>query len=237
MARPHAALTPLEAPRIRTGDVFATAFHRYGGAFATLGALAFAFWAVPAVATYILDATIDSDRAVAFSSLALAVVAFFSYCGAVAAYVGGRLRAKLPAVIATAVVAAPPIAILPVLFPPAVAVIAFAFLVSPFVLAPVAVGAGDAGVRDALTTSVPLVGRGHILRGTAIASGVVLISVGVWVGFSLALAPVPSTPKVVINAFLWGVIAWPLAALVFRSFYGALTGKLVVRQGDVGPER
>jgi hypothetical protein len=236
MARPHAALRPLEAPRIRTGDVFATAFHRYGGAFATLGALAFAFWVVPAVATYVLDATIDSDRAVAFSSLALAVVAFFSYCGAVAAHVGGRLRAKLPAVIATAVVAAPPIAILPVLFPPALAVIAFAFLVSPFVLAPVAVGAGDAGVRGALTTTIPLM-RGHILRGTAIASGVVLISVAIWLGFSLALAPVPSTPRVAINAFLWGVIAWPLAALVFRSFYGALTGKLVVRQGDIGPER
>ena len=42
--------------------------------------------------------------------------------------------------------------------------------------------------------------------------------------------PLGLNPRRVVAVLLWALVYWPLSALVFRSLYGALAGRLVVRR-------
>jgi len=45
----------------------------------------------------------------------------------------------------------------------------------------------------------------------------------------VALSPLGGRARVIATLVLWAAVAWPIAGLMLRSLYGALSGRLVVR--------
>ena len=50
-----------------------------------------------------------------------------------------------------------------------------------------------------------------------------------FLAFGIALSPLGGRARVVATLVLWAAVAWPIAGLMLRSLYGALSGRLVVR--------
>jgi hypothetical protein len=210
------------------GDIFATAFARYGGGFATFGLMTLAAAAAPAVLLgVLLGVSSPAFGLVALETL-LATVAYLSLVGAVAAVLGERLQRRFWAIVGTSVLASPVIAVCILLLGPA-ALLVLPFLGPFFVLAPVAAGAGDAAGADACRRSFALVARRGYTRSLGVMAGLELIGLLLWLGLTIALSPVGGTAHQVIAGGLWTLVFWPLSALVFRNLYGSLTGRLVVR--------
>jgi hypothetical protein len=216
---------------VGVGDIFATAFARYGGGFATFGVMTAAAAAAPAVLLGVLLAMSSPSVGLVAAETLLATVAYLSLVGAVTAVLGERLRRRLWAVIGTSVLASPVIAVCLVLLGPA-ALLVLPFLGPFFVLAPVAAGAGDSAGADACRRAFTLVARRGYLRSLGVMAGLELIGLLLWLGLSTALSPIGGTAHQVIAGALWTFTFWPLSALVFRNLYGSLTGRLVVRLRD-----
>jgi hypothetical protein len=49
-----------------------------------------------------------------------------------------------------------------------------------------------------------------------------------WLGLFIALSPLGEGVRAGAAMVVWGAIFGPLSALVFRAFYGARTGRLVL---------
>src|SRR4051794_28292153 len=113
-----AAGVPAAAPgrSIPVGDIFATAFVRYGGGFATYGVMSLAAALLPGLAITAL-ALADSGQQVNLVVVAITgTLAYFVLLGAVTASIGGRLRTHASAVLLTAIVAMPAVALVIALF-------------------------------------------------------------------------------------------------------------------------
>src|SRR5207244_9732178 len=80
---------------VGVGDIFATAFARYGGGFATFGVMTAAAAAAPAVLLGVLLASSSPAVGLVAAETLLATVAYLSLVGAVTAVLGERLRRRL----------------------------------------------------------------------------------------------------------------------------------------------
>ena len=87
-------------------------------------------------------------------------------------------------------------------------------------------------VARVFTYEVPEeVGKGAIVQvrlGRSTTRGVV-VELGVEAPPGIALSPVGGRVRVIATLIVWAAVAWPIAGLMLRSLYGALSGRLVVR--------
>jgi hypothetical protein len=205
------------------GDIFATAFNRYGGGFLTFGLLAL-LHAVPlAVLLAIADATDGGGGGVSVGLTAAATLTYLLYAGNVTALLGGRLRASLPAVASAAALSTPALTLAIVVLGPVYVAVPAPFLFPFFLLAPVAAGV------EACRRSFRLVSRQGYLRSAACVAALEIVGVGVFLAFRVVLGPIGGTVQSAVAGTLWVAVFWPLSALVLRNLYGALDGRLVVR--------
>src|SRR5947208_2112551 len=119
MARRRAAPVPAPAPAegerrddatraaAGVGDIFATAFNRYGGGFVTFGLLALGHAVPLALLLAVAEAGDASGGGVSVALTAVATLSYLLYVGNVTALLGGRLRSALPAVASAALLATP----------------------------------------------------------------------------------------------------------------------------------
>jgi hypothetical protein len=210
------------------GDIFATAFVRYGGGFLTYGLMSLAAALVPTVAVLVLLATDPGDGVTLATVAVSGSIAYLSLLGAVTAAIGERLRSHLGAILLTSVIAMPPVAVVIAVLGPA-ALLVLPFVLPFFALAPIVAGAGDGSGVTACRAALRLVGRRGYLRSLGVVAGLELIGALLWVSFSIALSPVAGNARTVAIAFVWVAIFWPISALVLRNLYGALTGRLTIR--------
>ena len=215
-------------PPVHVGDIFATAFVRYGGGFLTYGLMSLVAALVPTAAVLVLVATDPGDGVTLATVAVSGSLAYLTLLGAVTASIGARLRSHLGAIVSTSVVAMPPIAVVIAVLGPA-ALLVLPFVLPFFALAPIVAGAGDGSGVTACRRALSVVGRRGYLRSLGVVAGLELIGALLWVSFSIALSPVAGTARSVAIAFVWVAIFWPISALVLRNLYGALTGRLTIR--------
>lgn len=220
---------PLVDPPAReatTSDLIATAFARYGGGFVTYGVAAVLLCAIPGAAVAIARA--QHARFAVFAAVLsfFASLAYMLLVGLIAADAGHRVRRRLVPIAVTAPIAAAPVAAI-------VAALGFAALiVLPVVLAAcalaaVAAGAGDAAGVAALRRACTLA-FGSFRRSVGLGAVVELMGVLLWLGLFIALSPLGEGIRAGTAMVVWGAIYGPLSALVFRAYYGARTGRLVL---------
>jgi hypothetical protein len=226
-----AATAAAPAPSIPVGDIFATAFVRYGGGFLTYGLMALAAAILPAAAIAVLAAVDAGDGVNLAVIAATGSVAYLSLLGAVTAAIGERLRSHLGAVVLTAVTATPPVAVVIAVLGP-LALLVLPFVLPFFALGPIAAGAGDGRGVTACRETLRLVRRHGYLRSLGVVAGLELIGALLWVSFSIAFSPITGNLRSAAIILVWIAIFWPLSALVLRSLYGALTGRLTIRSKD-----
>jgi hypothetical protein len=220
--------------RVRIGDIFASAFTRYGGNFATLGLIALALCALPAAAWLAAEGG-DAGAPARTSAVLLAgTLSYFVLVGAATVAIGRRVRARALPIALTAVLSCLPMLALIIALPPQMWLIAFPFLLPLFVLAPVVSGAEEAAGVAALRRAFALVVRRGYWRAAGVSSGAVLLGIVLWIAIALASSPIPSSARPAVVGLLWFVIYGPLSALVFRALYGALSGRLTVQRGPAG---
>ena len=217
-------------PQHSSSDIFATALNRYAASYLTFGGLALLVAVLPVTA--VAAARGADARPVIVSTLGLAVsaYAFLVLCGLVTASIGGRTRETLLRVVGAALLVWPAFAIVLAALQ-LVGIAALPVLLVPLALAPVAAGAGDGSPLAAVRRALVLV-RGSYRRSLVVSALAVLGGTFIYLALYLALSPVPRDVRVGVTLVLWAVITWPIAALVMRSLYGALTGRLVVRLRD-----
>jgi hypothetical protein len=102
-------------------------------------------------------------------------------------------------------------------------------LLPPFGLAPVAAGAGDGAGFRALRRALVLCGQGGYRRSLVPCAITASFAAVLFLAFGIALSPVGGRVRVLATLIVWAAVAWPIAGLMLRSLYGALSGRLVVR--------
>ena len=195
--------------------------------------MALAAWVVTAVCWYVLDAAGLSEELSTALTTAVGWFLYFVLAGAVTATIGGRLRETLGRVAATSVFASILPIVLFIVFKPALSLVFLPFALPIVVLAPVMAGAGDAWFLRGVWASARLVAQGNWMRSAAVASGALLIGIVLWVGLSVAFSSLSPAGQALVVTALWSVVYGPVSSLVYRSLYGALTGRMVVTR----PER
>jgi hypothetical protein len=221
--------TPAETRghEIRTADLVATALTRYAQAFATFGLMALVAAAFPALVVIVLrEANARAEIIVTFGSYAAAAAAL-ALAGAMTAFIGKRLRCTLPGIVATALVAAVPFGAIAIFHLAAIFLVPL--LLPPFGLAPVAAGAGDGAGFRALRRALVLCGHGGYRRSLVPCAITASFAAVLFLAFGIALSPVGGRVRVLATLIVWAAVAWPIAGLMLRSLYGALSGRLVVR--------
>jgi hypothetical protein len=228
VATPTETQPILEPParEATVSDLIATAFARYGGGFVTYGVAAVVLCAIPGVAVAI--ARSQHARFAVFAAVLayFASLAYMLLVGLIAADAGRRVRRRLRPIALTAPIAAIPVAIV-------VAALGFAALfVLPLVLAAcvltaVAAGAGDASGTAAARAGSTLAFR-SFRRSVGLGAVVEVMGVLLWLGLFIAFSPLGEGVRAGAAMVVWGAIYGPLSALVFRAYYGARTGRLVL---------
>jgi hypothetical protein len=211
---------------VSISDLLATAFARYGGGFLTYGVTSLALSAIPGVAVAIARGQ-HARFSIFAAVLALSTAwAYMLLAGLIAADAGRRVRGRAVAVLVTAPLAAIPVGLITAgLTLAALLVLPFVFV--PCALAAVAAGAGDAQGPAAIRLGCRL-GFGSFRRSVGLAALVEVLGVLLWLGLFIALSPLPEGVRAGTAMVVWGAIFGPISALVFRAYYGALTGRLVV---------
>jgi hypothetical protein len=226
---PDAAETKSEArnDEIRTADLVATALTRYAQAFATFGLMALVAAAFPAlVVAGLRGADAGAEEIVMIGSFAAAAAAL-ALAGAMTAFIGKRLRRTLPGIVATALLVAPPFGAIAILHLTAIFLVPL--LLAPLGLAPVAAGAGDGAGLAACRRALALCGGGGYRRSLVPCAITASFAAVLFLAFGIALSPLGGSARVIATLILWAAVAWPIAGLMLRSLYGALSGRLVVR--------
>jgi hypothetical protein len=228
VATPTETQPILEPParEATVSDLIATAFARYGGGFVTYGVAAVVLCAIPGVAVAI--ARSQHARFAVFAAVLayFASLAYMLLVGLIAADAGRRVRRRLRPIALTAPIAAIPVAIV-------VAALGFAALfVLPLVLAAcvltaVAAGAGDASGAAAARAGSALA-FGSFRRSIGLGAVIEVMGVLLWLGLFIAFSPLGQGVRAGTAMVVWGAIYGPLSALVFRAYYGARTGRLVL---------
>jgi hypothetical protein len=221
-------VSQVERPEAPMSDLFATAVHRFGNAWADLVVATVVAMAVATVPVLAVAAT-ASNRATYATSLLCYGIAYFGVLGHVILRglpdraPRGRVVATYATAVLVGVVAA--FAMLSLWF--------YALVVLPLVLLVVpAVAAGDRALPGALAWGVRL----------AVANFRRVW--GMWMITVLFCGPVAISMFLVVQAFsgsitgtllalaLTAPIAWPFSALFVRALYGDLTGRSVVAPQD-----
>ena len=225
--------TETRGGEIRTADLVATALTRYAQAFATFGLMALVAAAFPAVVVAALrGADADAEVIVTVGSFAAAAGAL-ALAGAMTAFIGQRLRRTLPGIVATALLVAPPFGVIAILHLAAIFIVPL--LLAPLGLAPVAAGAGDGAGLTACRRALSLCAGGGYRRSLVPCAITASFAAALFLAFGIALSPVGGRARVVVTLVLWAAVAWPIAGLMLRSLYGALSGRLVVRLRPEAP--
>jgi hypothetical protein len=212
---------------IRTADLVATALTRYAQAFATFGLMALVAAVFPVLVVVALrGAGARAEIIVTVGSFAAAAAAL-ALAGAMTAFIGQRLRATLPGIVATALLVAPVFGVIAILHLAAIFVVPL--LLAPLGLAPVAAGAGDGAGLKACRRALELCGDGGYRRSLVPCAIAASFAAILFLAFGIALSPLGGSVRVIATLILWAAVAWPIAGLMLRSLYGALSGRLVVR--------
>ncbi len=156
-----------------------------------------------------------------------ASLAYMLLAGLIAADAGRRVRRRLVAIVVTAPIAAIPVAVV-VAALGLVALLVLPFVLAPCVLAAVAAGAGDAAGRAARSGAGARSPSARSAARPASPPSSRRMGVLLWLGLFIALSPLAEGIRAGSAMVVWGAIYGPLSALVFRAFYGARTGRLVL---------
>ncbi len=143
------------------------------------------------------------------------------------AFIGQRLRATLPGIVLTALLVAPAFGAIAILHLAAIFVVPL--LLAPLGLAPVAAGGGDGAGISAIRRALTLCGQGGYRRSLVPCAICASFAAIIFLAFGIALSPIGGRARVIATLVLWAAVAWPIAGLMLRSLYGALSGRLVVR--------
>ena len=112
-----------------------------------------------------------------------------------------------------------------------------AIVLLPFALFPPIIAAsGDASGLAAVWGGVRATFR-WFRRAYACVLGLVLVAVGLWLGFTGLFFAVPGTLGEQLRLALTTLLMWPISALVFRNLYGDMTGRLVIQDAPGENER
>lgn len=220
---------PIAEPPAREAtisDLIATAFARYGGGFVTYGVAAVLLCAIPGAAVAVARSQHARFSVFAAVLAYFASLAYMLLAGLIAADAGRRVRRRSVAIVVTAPIAAIPVAVV-VAALGLVALLVLPFVLAPCVLAAVAAGAGDAAGVGAVRRGCVLA-FGALRRSAGLAAVVEAMGVLLWLGLFIALSPLAEGIRAGSAMVVWGAIYGPLSALVFRAFYGARTGRLVL---------
>jgi hypothetical protein len=219
--------TETRGAEIRTADLVASALTRYAQAFATFGLMALVAAIFPAVVVIALRAAeAPAEVIVTFGAFATAAAAL-ALAGAMTAFIGHRLRATLPGVVLTALIVAPVFGAAAILHLAAIFLVPL--LLAPLGLAPVVAGAGEASGFAACRRALSLCRAGGYRRALVPCAITATFAAVIFLAFGIALTPLGSRARVIGTLILWAAVAWPIAGLMLRSLYGALSGRLVVR--------
>lgn len=229
VSAPEAAKTNGEtlADEIRTADLVATALTRYAQAFATFGLMALVAGAFPALVVAGLRSSGAGPEEIVMIGSFAAAAAALALAGAMTAFIGRRLRSTLPGIVATALLVAPPFGVVAILH--LAAIFVAPLLLAPLGLAPVAAGAGDGAGLAACRRALALCGGGGYRRSLVPCAITASFAAALFLAFGIALSPLGGRARVIATLILWAAVAWPIAGLMLRSLYGALSGRLVVR--------
>ena len=157
-----------------------------------------------------------------------AAAAALALAGAMTAFIGQRLRRTLPGIVATALLVAPPFGVIAILHLAAIFLVPL--LLTPLGLAPVAAGAGDgAGLTRAAGARSSSAAHGGYRRSLVPCAITASFAAILFLAFGIALSPLGGRVRVIATLIVWAAVAWPIAGLMLRSLYGALSGRLVVR--------
>ena len=212
---------------IRTADLVATALTRYAQAFATFGLMALVAAAFPALVVVVLRSANAGAEAIVMAGSFAAAAAALALAGAMTAFIGQRLRRTLPGIVATALLVAPPFGVIAILHLAAIFLVPL--LLAPLGLAPVAAGAGDGAGFTACRRALELCAGGGYRRSLVPCAITASFAAALFLAFGVALSPLGGRARVIATVVVWAAVAWPIAGLMLRSLYGALSGRLVVR--------
>jgi len=229
VSEPATAETPAETRghEIRTADLVATALTRYAQAFATFGLMALVAAAFPAFVVIVLRGVDARAEIIVTVGSYAAAAAALALAGAMTAFIGQRLRRTLAGIVATSLIAAIPFGAIAIFHLAAIFVVPL--LLPPFGLAPVAAGAGDGAGLRALRRALELCGQGGYRRSLVPCAITASFAAILFLAFGIALSPLGGRVRVIATLIVWAAVAWPIAGLMLRSLYGALSGRLVVR--------
>ena len=218
------ALGPTGRPLHPVGALFEAAFRRLGQAFGAYMLYTIVCGLPLAIAAwYVVSADVEGFGL--FLVLALAwSLGHLALVGILAGLVAGDLRERAGSIAITVLIGSVALSLPAALLPP-LALIPYPFVV----LGPVAAASGDAYGARAVVAGAKLAGR-HIGRSALVVFGLVTVSLFLWFGFVIALSPVDPTLRKAGSFAVVTLLAWPVAALVARNFYGDLTGRLVIRE-------
>jgi hypothetical protein len=220
---------PAERGHAPLSDLFATALHRFGSAWADLVLASLVLLLVASVPVLVA-------RSAGASVPEVAAVGAFSYAAGYFLLLAHVVLHGLPSppglrrhlAAYTTALAAAALA--------GVAVVLLSFLavgVLPLVLLAVpAAAAGDCSALAALPRGAYLALR-HFSRTWGVWLVSLLFAAPVWVCFALLLLPLLSGgTQFFVTLLLAAPIIWPFSALFLRALYGDLTGRLVVAPED-----
>jgi hypothetical protein len=216
--RPHAPLS----------DLFATAVHRFGNAWAdlvvaTVAFVALAFVPVLAVSSYASASGIFVTSVFSFGVAYFMLLGFVVLRGLPGRAPGGRVVATY----ATAAVVGPLAGLFVlVLQPYAIVPMPLLLLIMP------AVAAGDNSAPSALLAG-PRLAIAQFSRTWAMWAITIVFCAPIVISMFLMLTAVAGSVTATLLALaLSAPIAWPVSALFIRALYGDLTGRAVVAPQD-----
>jgi hypothetical protein len=226
---PLARGAPRRRPPAPLSDLFATAVHRFGAAWADLvvaALVALAAASAPVVAASRLDAGAGTTATVAMVSYGVGYFALLAHVvlrGLPSRPPRSRVLAAHAVAVVSGVVAG---ALVRLLGPLAIVLV-------PLVLFPVpATAAGDASPLAAMPQGAALAAR-NFSRTWGVWALSLFFALPVWIGIALVVFPLAgSVAQFFVTLALAAPIIWPFSALFVRALYGDLTGRLVVAPED-----
>jgi hypothetical protein len=210
-------------------DLFATAVHRFGSAWADLVAATLVGLVLGTAPILIADAVGASTSGTFAVGLVAYTAAFYLLLGFVvlrglptsppaSRWVATAVTALIAGFLAGALV---------------VMLLPFVVVVMPLLLLAVpSVAAGDAGVLGAIPRGVTLAVR-NFSRVWGVWLLAIVFSLPIWISVALVTLSFSSgTTQTFITLAIAAPVIWPFCALFVRALYGDLTGRLVVAPQD-----
>jgi hypothetical protein len=216
-------LGPTGRPLHPVGAYFEAAFRRFGvnfGGYLLLTAICGLPWAV---AEFSLDGSGLAPQLQLLIRGTLLALGLVALTAAATALVAGGIRGRAGAVaLACAITAVPASLVVWNL-----SALALAPILPLILFPPIIAVSGDAGGLRAVWAGVEATGR-WFRRAYACVFGVVIVAVGLWIGFTTVAFVITGPVGDHLRIVLTMLFLWPISALVFRNLYGDMTGRLVI---------